>query len=857
MNRIFIFIVLLLLTLLAMSLGKAPSNRPPPQSEFGVVLRTERPATPRSWEEPTLVSPPLAVKLVQLTDDPGEDRGPSWDKDYIYFASNRLKAWNLWSIDLPKSETRESSSFPEHKWQPALSRDGDLAFVSDIYGDEPGEELNIWVRLGGMYQPITGQEGDEQWPSWSPDGEWLVFSSDRTGNWDLFMIRSDGTGLKQLTFTPYNERYPAFSPDGQWIAYSSDQSGNDDLWMMRVDGSVLQRITNDPDSEVEPSWSPDGSKIAFASDRTGHWDIWLIDPESTLLTPITDDEAEDRDPAWSLNGEMIAFDSNRSGNWDIWKAEILPGELTYRIAFTRGKDAEQEIYLIDADGFNEFQLTRNQVWDGEPAWSPSGTRLAFVRAIPKREYATHEVGYVARDELWVINADGSRPRLLLNRELYQQAEHLWEEDRSWIPGGLVNLQWTPDESRLFAEGIAWVTSNAIYSVNLDGSRPQLFDGGIDLRMTAKGNLYYYYHRYYPLTEPPPARNEHHLMDRDGHIVRSFAELHDFYPTISSDETKLIYFTYESKERGSEEGVYLLNLKTGEKSKLAEKRRQMGFRSSPEAEYYDRWVEWSPDSQKIVYVSDREGNREIYLMDLEERQEYHLTDNNAADYSPRWSPDGKQIAFVSERDGNPEIYVLVMGDYGPYEIRLTNYPEPDLDPKWSPKPVPKLLGFAAWPVYRNYKYGESCNFTVQYPPDWQPGPEPFNHDGRHFTSPDGEAQVTVYVTNLVLDGSNPAGLQTLDEFITATIQYLSEDRVAFKLLGQRKALLDGHAGRELLYSYTGRESKQRMKARAIYALGLHNGVGIALTAPEKPFEKYNEILEQMLDTYRLTFEDEPH
>jgi len=76
--------------------------------------------------------------------------------------------------------------------------------------------------------------------------------------------------------------------------------------------------------------------------------------------------------------------------------------------------------------------------------------------------------------------------------------------------------------------------------------------------------------------------------------------------------------------------------------------------------------------------DREGNAEIYVMELETRREQRLTDNQAPDYTPRWSPDGKQIAYVSERDGNPEIYVMDVD--GGHQTRLTNNPEPDLNPR---------------------------------------------------------------------------------------------------------------------------------------------------------------------------------
>lgn len=89
----------------------------------------------------------------------------------------------------------------------------------------------------------------------------------------------------------------------------------------------------------------------------------------------------------------------------------------------------------------------------------------------------------------------------------------------------------------------------------------------------------------------------------------------------------------------------------------------------------------PERGRIVYVTTRDGNREIYSIDTAGKDVNRLTNNPADDYSPRWSPDGRQIIFVSDRNGNPDIFL--MNDDGSDITRLTDDPADDLDPSWSP------------------------------------------------------------------------------------------------------------------------------------------------------------------------------
>jgi hypothetical protein len=101
----------------------------------------------------------------------------------------------------------------------------------------------------------------------------------------------------------------------------------------------------------------------------------------------------------------------------------------------------------------------------------------------------------------------------------------------------------------------------------------------------------------------------------------------------------------------------------------------------DSEADDTTPAWSPDGEHIVFVSTRDGNREIYLMDADGRNQVNLTSHPADDWMPSWSPDGEWIAFVSYRDGNWEIYV--MGADGSNVTRLTEDETDDWTPSWSP------------------------------------------------------------------------------------------------------------------------------------------------------------------------------
>ncbi len=210
---------------------------------------------------------------VTVTDDAALDWNPVWSPDgkYLYFVSNRGGSMNLWRVAIDEQSgivagqpepITTPSQYSQHL---TFSRDGkqfafgQLAKITNIQrvtfdsqtetlGDKPAE-----ITRGGKIMLNT---------SASPDGEWLASDSTKDGQEDIFVMKSDGTGMRQLTNDVYKDRAPQWSPDGQQLIFYSNRSGKDEAWKINADGSNLQQVTNAAGQVVVLAiWSPDGKKI--------------------------------------------------------------------------------------------------------------------------------------------------------------------------------------------------------------------------------------------------------------------------------------------------------------------------------------------------------------------------------------------------------------------------------------------------------------------------------------------------------------------------------------------------------------------------------------------------------------------
>ncbi len=149
-----------------------------------------------------------------------------------------------------------------------------------------------------------GRSVDRQ-PAFSPDGEWVVFASNRSGNLDLWTLSNrDGT-LRRLTDDAASDWDPAYSPDGTHVVWSSDRSGNYEIWMASADGSGARQVSSDGFDAENPTMTPDGQWLVYASAHVGKRGIWKVRPDGRDATQVA--SGRFTIPEVSPDGRFVAF----------------------------------------------------------------------------------------------------------------------------------------------------------------------------------------------------------------------------------------------------------------------------------------------------------------------------------------------------------------------------------------------------------------------------------------------------------------------------------------------------------------------------------------------------------------------
>ncbi len=260
-----------------------------------------------------------------------------------------------------------------------------IGFASNRTGN-----FEIWLMDwdGANQRQITRHNALSILPSWSADNERMVYTSFARGTSDMYVISRRG-GARTRVPTGLNLNTSAtFSPISNDIAFVGSVAGNPDIYLIKDDGTNLRRLTHDSSIESTPEWSPNGRQISFTSGRSGSPQIYTMDAEGSNVQRISFEGEWNDDATWSPDGSQIAYTSRVNGRFQIRIADlashqsrILAGEGSNEqpawspdgkwVAFQSNRSGRWQIYRMRVDGTDLLQLT----FDGEnkdPDWSKKG-----------------------------------------------------------------------------------------------------------------------------------------------------------------------------------------------------------------------------------------------------------------------------------------------------------------------------------------------------------------------------------------------------------------------------------------------------------------------------------------------------
>ena len=216
---------------------------------------------------------------------------PAWSADSrrIVFLSNRGGPTSLWEIEVDSGRLRQLTTGPGEQ-MPAVARDGRLAYGQfshqlDFYA--------IQVETGAE-ERLTSHTHENLFPRFSPQGRKIVYHSDRTGNFEIWLRDLETKVERQLTNHPATDVLPDWSPDGREIVFLSNREGKSQVWVMDAEGGALRRLAEQTVPAagggwdvgmVAPRWSPDGKAIGYVANSDRGRALWVADPDGRNARP--------------------------------------------------------------------------------------------------------------------------------------------------------------------------------------------------------------------------------------------------------------------------------------------------------------------------------------------------------------------------------------------------------------------------------------------------------------------------------------------------------------------------------------------------------------------------------------------
>lgn len=299
----------------------------------------------------------------RLTFDEREIFGLDWTTDgrRIVYSSGETGSTNLLTVPASGGAPERLAVAGGNPTALSVSRAGSrLVYVRELFDSNiwriPGQNSSDKKRAPSRF--IASTQPDQE-PQYSSDGTKIVFTSARTGNYEIWVCDREGRDPVQLTSSNGPQLgSPRWSPDSRWIAFDSPKTGNEDIYVIAADGGQSRRLTNGPSNNVRPSWSQDGQWVYFGSNRSGDWQIWREPAPGGSAVQVTKTKGGE-EAFESLDGKFVYY--AKLDVPGIWKVPVGGGEET-RVLDRGGRSA----WAVTGRGICFFDLS-----------SSNGTTLRF------------------------------------------------------------------------------------------------------------------------------------------------------------------------------------------------------------------------------------------------------------------------------------------------------------------------------------------------------------------------------------------------------------------------------------------------------------------------------------------------
>jgi Tol biopolymer transport system component len=519
----------------------------------------------------------------------------------------------------------------------------------------------------------------------------------------LFIANADGSNEHALLLDADMDYDASFSADGQWIAFTSERRGPAKIFRVRRDGSSLGQLTDGDSFDDQAALSPDGRQLAFVSTREGgSTNIWILEIKTRKLRnltgrlPFTPGKLHSYfRPAWSPDGRWLAFSSDRDTQFEDHKLPAPGWEHIQRAS----------VYAIHSDGSGLRRLSNGDEFAGSPQWSADGKEIIFYSLPAEQTFAVRVAGVQAAgagsgpevdSQLVSVNiATGVRVQrtsgpglkvaphfIAADRVAYlHKSKDVGElvyigantgvvhpSDSGTAAGSIRNPSWSPDGKQVIYE-------RAQYS--LKQGRP-IYSKDQDIALRFSGEFPAVSSRRQVALSPfslegqPLSGIGIYLSDVDGAHLRKIYVPEGgkvaYSPTWSPDGSLL----------AATQGALTLS---PQPTQIVVLRSDGSFvRALTADNAVSAFPSWSPDGKRIVYRV-KGAERGLRIVNVDDGSIQTLTTQN--DNFPFWSPDGTRICFTRNIGGVQAFDIFTIRPDGSDLRQLTDSPGNDSHCAWSP------------------------------------------------------------------------------------------------------------------------------------------------------------------------------